>query len=313
MFFQCSDITEIDLSNFNTSKVNNMIGMFNGCSSLTSLNLSNFDTSRVEKMNVMFCGCKKLSSLNLSSFDTSNVYQMANMFLSCSALTSLNISNFDTSKVQWIYNIFNGCTNLEYINMSNFNENSLIDGKYYDMFKDVPDNIVVCINKTNILNKIYDQIRNKTCYIEDCTDDWKLNQKKFINGTHQCYNNCSDTNSYEYNGRCYSKCRSGYFYYENNIAKCKCELEKCFICPTEALNNKLCTKCNVNYYPMENDLLNIGEYFNCYNETPEGYYLDINNSLYKKCYYTCKTCEINGDDEFHNCLKCNTDYIFEKC
>ena len=70
MFFQCSDITEIDLSNFNTSKVNNMIGMFNGCSSLTSLNLSNFDTSKVEKMNVMFCGCKKLSSLNLSSFDT---------------------------------------------------------------------------------------------------------------------------------------------------------------------------------------------------------------------------------------------------
>ena len=44
MFFQCSDITEIDLSNFNTSKVNNMIGMFNGCSSLTSLNLSYFDT-----------------------------------------------------------------------------------------------------------------------------------------------------------------------------------------------------------------------------------------------------------------------------
>ena len=116
-------------------------------------------------------------------------------------------------------------------------------------------------------------------------------------------------NYYEYNGRCYSKCRSGYFYYENNIAKCKCELEKCFICPTEALNNKLFTKCNVNYYPMENDLLNIGEYFNCYNETPEGYYLDINNSLYKKCYYRCKTCEINGDDEFHNCLKCNVVYL----
>ena len=48
------------------------------------------------------------------------------------------------------------------------------------MFKDVPDNIVVCINKTNILNKIYDQIRNKTCYIEDCTDDWKLNQKNLL-------------------------------------------------------------------------------------------------------------------------------------
>ena len=51
-----------------------------------------------------------------------------------------------------------------------------------------------------------------------------------------------------------------------------------------------CTKCNENYYPLENDYLNIEKYFNCYNETPNGYYLDINNLLYKKCYYTCETC-----------------------
>ena len=35
------------------------------------------------------------------------------------------------------------------------------------------------------------------------------------------------------------------------------------------------------------------------------------NSLYKKCYYTCKTCEKNGDGKFHNCSKCNTDFNFE--
>jgi len=46
------------------------------------------------------------------------------------------------------------------------------------VFNNVPNNIVVCINKNNIQNKIYPQIRTKVCHIEDCTDNWKLNQKK---------------------------------------------------------------------------------------------------------------------------------------
>ena len=86
--------------------------------------------------------------------------------------------------------------------------------------------------------------------------------------------------------------------------KCKCELDKCLECPNVALNKKLCTKCNINYFPKENDPLNIGEYINCYKE-PEGYYLD--NNLYRKCYYTCKTCNISGNNITHNCIECNED------
>ena len=62
---------------------------------------------------------------------------------------------------------------------------------------------------------------------------------------------------------------------------------------------------------MENVPLNIGEYFNCYNETPNGYYFDKIEKLYKKCYDTCETCEIKGDNEFHNCSKCKTEFNFE--
>ena len=93
--------------------------------------------------------------------------------------------------------------------------------------------------------------------------------------TNFCVNKCSIKNEYEYNGHCYPKCKNGNYNDENNILKCKCELEKCLTCPRVALINGLCTKCNDNYYPMENDPLNLGEYINCYNETPEGYYLDI--------------------------------------
>ena len=147
MFSGCSDITEFDFSNFNTSKITSMASMFEGCSSLISLNLSNFNTSLVSDMRRMFTGCKLLTSLDLSSFNTSKVYYITEMF--------------------------SDCINLEYINLINFNERLLdaSDGWYKNMFKNVPDNIVVCMNEENIKDKILPQIRNKTCAINNCTNN----------------------------------------------------------------------------------------------------------------------------------------------
>ena len=63
---------------------------------------------------------------------------------------------------------------------------------------------------------------------------------------------------------------------------------------------------------MENDPSNIGEYINCYNQTPTGYYFDNIQKIYKSCYYSCETCEINGDNINHNCTKCKKDFNFVK-
>ena len=73
------------------------------------------------------------------------------------------------------------------------------------------------------------------------------------------------------------------------------------------MKNKLCSQCNTNYYPKENDISNIGEYMNCYRD-PEGFYLDKKDSLYKKCYESCETCETKGDNIIHNCIKCKKNY-----
>ena len=73
MFRGCSSITEINLLNFDTSKVKNMNSMFYNCLSLTSLNVSNFNTLKVMNMNEMFAYCNKLTFLDLSNFNTSNV------------------------------------------------------------------------------------------------------------------------------------------------------------------------------------------------------------------------------------------------
>ena len=182
------------------------------------------------------------------------------------------------------------------------------------MFDNVPDNVVICINEDKTNNTIFPQIKDKKCYNIDCKNNWKSGQKKIIQGSNICIDNCQNNEQYkyEYNGKCYETCSNGYILDDSNenTYKCKCELEKCLTCPQEALNNKLCSKCNDNYYEMENDTSNIGEYINCYKEI-KGYYLDKNDYLFKKCYNSCETCEIKGDNITHNCLKCNINYSNE--
>ena len=112
---------------------------------------------------------------------------------------------------------------------------------------------------------------------------------------------------FEYNGKCLDRCVNEYYKDINNINKCKCEIDKCLSCNPVAITMKLCNECNDNNYPMENDKLNIGDYINCYKEI-KGYYLDKENSIFRKCYYTCETCEIKGDNISHNCLSCNANY-----
>ena len=74
------DLLEIDVCNFDTSKVTDLSRMFYDLRNITSLNLSNFDTSKVTDMNRMFSGMSNLITLDLSNFDTSKVTTMMSMF-----------------------------------------------------------------------------------------------------------------------------------------------------------------------------------------------------------------------------------------
>ena len=124
-FDDCSSLTSLNLSNFDTSAVTSMYIMFNGCTSLTSLDLSNFDTSAVTSMESMFGDCTRLTSLDLSSFNTSAVTDMARMFNGCSSLTTLDLSNFDTSAVTNMTAMFNGCSSLTSLDLSNFDTSAV--------------------------------------------------------------------------------------------------------------------------------------------------------------------------------------------
>jgi surface protein len=109
MFFNCRNLTSLDLSALNTANVTDMSFMFDNCENLASLNLSDLNTAKVTNMTSMFTNCKAVENLDLSDFDTGNVTSMANMFKGCERIESLNLSSFNTSSVTDMSNMFADC------------------------------------------------------------------------------------------------------------------------------------------------------------------------------------------------------------
>ena len=59
MFFGCSSLTELNISNLNTHNVTNMSFMFNGCENLKEINISNFNVNKECKIKSIFGGINK--------------------------------------------------------------------------------------------------------------------------------------------------------------------------------------------------------------------------------------------------------------
>ena len=130
LFEQHNNIIEIDLSNFDTSKVTNMDFMFYELFGLKYINFGNINTSSVTSMSHMFYACKSLTSIDLSNFDTSNVINMDNMFYGCMSLTSLDLTSFNTSKVKTMEKMFSLLRMINVINLSKINTSNVINMKY---------------------------------------------------------------------------------------------------------------------------------------------------------------------------------------
>jgi len=132
LFYHCSNLKVIYFGNhFDTSLVTNMENMFKECTSLEYLNLSTFDTSKNNYFNSMFYNCFSLKSLDLSSFNTEEVIDMREMFNNCTSLTSLDISTFNTKSVIFMNKMFFNCLSLTSIDLSGFNTSLVNSFEFY--------------------------------------------------------------------------------------------------------------------------------------------------------------------------------------
>ena len=227
LFYGCSQITEIDLSNFETFQVTNMQSMFQDCSSLKTIDFSNFDTSNVQEIRHIFWGCASLTSIDLSNF----------------ILPRLTIDPC---------HMFQYSPNIKYISIKNGRINSLV---------------ITQINQWLSLDGI--ALSDTNLNLRDKVRSWN----KIIN--------CFYNNNNKFTG--YIKTYS---------------------------NNNICNFCGTDYYKIYNDPTNTNSNYNCYKEL-EGYYLDKNDFIFKKCYTSCKKCEMKGNITNHNCIECLHDFIYE--
>ena len=188
MFGGMNNVTALNLSNFNTSQVTNMESMFYGLSNLTIFNLSNFDTSNVTNMSFMFYDMSNLTTLDLSNFDTSRVTNMESMFSHMSNLTSLDLSNFDTSKVTIMSGMFSAMRNLTTLNLSSFNTSQVTN--MFGMFSGIRNLTTLDLSnfdtsKVTVMNNMFSAMRNLTTLNLSSFDTSKVTDMlAMFSGTH---------------------------------------------------------------------------------------------------------------------------------
>ena len=172
MFYNCTSLTNLNVSNFNTINVTNMAYMFDRCQSLTTLDVSNFDTSKVTTMKQMFNYCYVLSELDVSNFNTSKVTTMYCMFNKCYKLDNLDVSNFDTSNVTTMMAMFCECNSLTSIDVSNWNVSKVTDMSY--MF-----NRCKSLTSLNVSNFDTSNVTNMTFMFNECYELTSLDLSNF--------------------------------------------------------------------------------------------------------------------------------------
>ena len=212
-FYQCTNLTYVNLSKSNFSKVETIEGLFNSCSKLSKIDgLNSLDVSNVHNMGGVFSGCKALMELDISNWNTSKVSNMGAMFRYCSKISSININDWNVDSVEIVTGMFQGCTNLQYLDLSNlkFNVDSISQMFYQctnlkkiDMSNwSLPDTIgcnglfsgcdnlkIVKVNNcsSGFINLIIDSLPIKSanscneldiCYIKDSVDNVNIDVAK---------------------------------------------------------------------------------------------------------------------------------------
>ena len=88
----------------------------------------------------------------------------------------------------------------------------------------------------------------------------------------------------------------------------------CISCSQELVelnpqDKSFCKKCDIanGYYALFDDD-DSKKYAKCFENMPEGYFLDSDAGRYRKCYPTCQTCSQSGNDEYNYCDSCKSDF-----
>ena len=160
-FRNCSALTELDLSTWDTSRVKNLNSTFKGCGALETLNVSDWNTSAVTNMQETFSGIG-VTELDVSDWDTSGVTNMYATFSSCGEIESLDLSGWDTSKVTTMAWMFSGARGLTELNLSGWNTSNVttMEGMF---------NSAASLHEIDVSSFNFEKTANMSKFMYDCS------------------------------------------------------------------------------------------------------------------------------------------------
>ena len=130
MFYEDSGLESVDVSAFDTSKVEDFKCMFDGCAKLKSLDLKHFDVRAGRNFSSMFYGCSSLESLDISGWTTPEATDLSGMFAYCGRLAEIDVSGFSTGKATNMGSMFLNCRGAEGLDVSGFDTSSALSMNY---------------------------------------------------------------------------------------------------------------------------------------------------------------------------------------
>ena len=132
MFYECSGLQSLDLSNKNLSSVLSMEQMFRRCKSLRIVNMEGCDISSATTLSNMFSQCENLASINLSNVNARSVTDISQMFFQCKSLENVDFSTFSTGQLKSVFSLFYECYALKHVDVSSLDTSSATS--YSNMF-----------------------------------------------------------------------------------------------------------------------------------------------------------------------------------
>ena len=114
MFSNCGSLKSWDLSNFNFTKINSFLSLFEGCGNLVSIDNSFADVPLFDMMSRTFMNCKKLESIKLPR-NLENVRNLENAFANCEKLEYINLTPFNNSSLEYADSMFSNCYSLKIV------------------------------------------------------------------------------------------------------------------------------------------------------------------------------------------------------
>ena len=157
MFENNSNLISLNISHFNTSLQNNVTleRMLQDCTNLKRLIMTDFDTSGVESMQGMFSGCSSLEYLYFPSrFVGNSLMNLHDMFDSCVSLKEIIFPDtFYFPRLQETFNLqnmFKDCTSLQKISLTGMEYFPYQEG----VFSGITQPIIIDVGKDFIFRAI---------------------------------------------------------------------------------------------------------------------------------------------------------------